>query len=196
MLWVGFIFNIVWNTHLYYSNHIIDIFSFIFLFIVILNLYLLFFSSIHLCWIFDKIFVRNHRPRFLLSKQSVLFFIHNVRWYKSNQYINTTICSFLLTAISLVMCLLYLSKSFIFNNLSCFGAKDLFGLIFTGLALALFALHYFLSNNISVSKLFYKEVNIVIQDKPRIKCFIPRFIIYFMCNLMLWFQPSTSLLVS
>lgn len=177
-------------------NHIIEIFSFIFLLIVIFTLYLLFFSSKYLGLTFDsgQVLIKNHELYFLLLEKSILFFNLNIIWYKSNQYINTTKRLFLLIAISLVICLLYLSKFFISNSLFYTRAKDIFWLIFIDLAPTLYISHCFLSDDILILKFFYNMMSIVIQDKPHIKCFILWLIICLISHMAPWSQPFTSLL--
>lgn len=194
MLRVVFIFSMAWNIRPYCSNHIINILLFIFLFIVIFNLYLLFFSLRYFSLTFNEAFIKNYEPHFPLSKQLLLFFILNISWYKLNHHTNTIICSFPPTAISLVVYLSYLSESSISNNLSYDRAENNFWLIFISLGLASYVWYCFLSNNIPVPELFYTGMSFVTQDKLHIKCFIPRLVIYPICNLVLWSQPFTLLL--
>lgn len=132
MFQVKLIFVMAWNNCSYYLNHIIDILCFIFLLIIIFNLYLLFFSLKYLSLTVDGVFIGNYRPCFLLSKQSVSFFLSNIIWYKSNENINIITYLFSLTAISLVMYLLYCSKLFISDNLFRVKIRNVFWLIFIG----------------------------------------------------------------
>ncbi len=193
---VGFVFDTAWNTRPHCSKHVIDIFPPIFLVTVIFNSYLLFFSSRHLGLTLDdgRVSVGNHWPRLPLLKTSVLFFIPNVTWYKSNQHTNTTTRSFSLAAISVVVCLSCSLESSIFDGLSHSG--DVFRLIFIDLAPASFASRCLLSGYVPAPELFYNIVNVVTQDEPHMKCIIPRLVVCPACNFALWSQSSTSLLFS
>lgn len=86
---------------------------------------------------------------------------------------------------NLVIYLLYLLESFIFDNLSRAKIEIVFCLIFISLTPTLYALQYFLSNDILALKLFYNIISIIIQDKLYIKCFKLRFVMYLMYNLTL-----------
>ncbi len=191
---VGFVFGTAWNTRSHCSKHVIDILPPILLLTVIFNSYLLFFSSRHLGLTVDggRVPVGNHGPRLPLSKTSVLFFIPNVTWYKSNQHTDTTTCSFPPAAISLVMCLSCSSESSIFDSSS--RTEDVFWLIFIGLAQASCPSHCLLSDNVPTPELPYSVVSVVTQDKPNMKCIIPRLVVCPACNFGLWSQYSTLLL--
>ncbi len=193
---VGFVFGTAWNTRPHCSKHVIDILPSIFLLTVIFTSYLLFFGLRHLGLTLDggRIPVGNHGPRLPLSKTSVLLFISNVTWYESNQHTDTTKCSFLPAAISLVICLSCSSESFISDSSS--RAGDVFRLIFIGLAPTSCTSRCLLSDDVPAPELPYSVVSVVTQDKPHMKCIIPRLVVCPACNIALWTQSSTSLLFS
>lgn len=144
-----------------------DIFSSIFLLIVIFNIYLLFFSLRYsgLTLDGDRISIENHRPHPLLSKTPELLIISNVTWYKLNQHIDTITRSFLSAVISLIICLLCLLK-FSILKFSISNSSSHTGYVFlpilVSLVPVLYLLHCLLSDIVLTLKLLYSIVSIII----------------------------------
>ena len=179
---VGSVFGTAWNTCPHRSKHVMDTLPSILLLTVIFNLYLLFFSLRQPGLTLDGGWfpVRNHGPHFALLKTSVLLVVPNITWYESNQHTDTNIRSFPPAAISLVMCLSYLSESSISNSSSYAG--DIFCPILVGLALASCSLRCFWSDDVPVLELSYSLVSAITQDKQHIMCIIPRLFVCSACN--------------
>ena len=193
---VGFLFGTAQNTRPHCLKHVMDTLSPILLCIAIFNLYLLLFASRHPGLTLDgnQLFIGNYGPRLLLSKISILLVIPNVIWYKSNQHIDTTTRSFPPAAISLVVCLSYLSESSISNSAS--RAGNVFWPILVGLVLVSCLLHCLLSDDVLAPELSYSVVNVVTQNKPHMMCIIPRLVVCLVYNLVMQSQSSTLLLFS
>lgn len=143
-----------------------NIFSSIFLLIVIFNIYLLFFSLRYsgLMLDGDRISIGNHRPHPLLSKTPELLIISNVTWYELNQHIDTTIRLFLPAIISLIICLLCLSK-FSILKFSIFNSSSHTGYVFlpilVSLVPVLYLFHCLLSDIVLTLKLLYSIVSVI-----------------------------------